>query len=361
VINSLQQFQNRVEQLISFLDDAETINALPSIANLENKDFSVEPDLRTSLDRLKSNTINRRLQTYASGIILLYGLFEEYVEEVLIAFLEELDLTINNFDDMPKKIRENHTNLSAQLLINRDLDKYRERCNEIEIIQRMHSCMLGNPFKLNAVAFTDHKSNFRIESLNRFFELAGVSSISACMKKTATFQNYSELKFPNQRIDDLPDKVVFGDLEDLAWRRNVVAHGWPEEILSIEMMKERAEFIHMLGVCIYDSLRQSLLPQIIKHKCQALPKPLDVFNGSIVCFHLETGSIVEGSQIIACRSGRYLEGEIISIEINHVRHSQIDAPPAVDVACLVDLKAKDNYRYFIRKTAEDNRPNFVSQ
>lgn len=354
MIDSLHQFQNRVEQLNSFLDDADAINALASVAKLEDEECAVQSSFRSNIARLRSNKINRRIQTYVSGIILLYGLFEQYAEEVLIAFLEELDSTISDFDDVPKKIRENHTNLSAQLLINRDLDKYRDRCNEAEIIQRMHSCMHGRLFRLNALAFTDHKSNFRIEPLNRFFELAGISSMSACIKKTAAFKKYSAVKFPSQRTDDLPDKIVFEDLEDLAWRRNVVAHGWPDDTLSIEMMKERAEFIRVLGVCIYDSLRQSLLPHIIKHQCHALPKPLCVFNSSIVCFHLEAGSIVKGSQIIACRSGGYLEGKIISIEINHVRQTEVAAPPAVDVACLVNFKAKDNYKYFIRKTTKGN-------
>ena len=361
MIDSLHQFQDRVKQLISFLDDAEAINALSSAINSENEDkfSSIKPSHLTRFDRLKFNTINRKIQTYASGIVLLYGLFEQYVEEIMVAFLEELDSTISNFDDIPEKIRENHTNLSAQLLINRNLDKYRERCNETEIIQRMHLCSHGSPFRLNAVAFTDHKSNFRIESLNRFFELAGVSGISTLVKKTANFQQYSALKFPNQSIDDLPDKVVFEDLDDLAWRRNVVAHGWPDDTLSIEMMKERAEFIRILGMCIYNSLRQNLLPHIIKHQCQALSKPLAVYNSSIVCFHMEEGSIVKGSQIIACRSGGYLEGEVIEIEINHVQQTQVTAPPYVDVACLVNFKAKDNYRYFIRKATKDNRPDVI--
>lgn len=40
------------------------------------------------------------------------------------------------------------------------------------------------------------------------------------------------------------------------------------------MMEERAEFIRVLGECIYEVLRQHVLPHIIKHQCYALPKPL---------------------------------------------------------------------------------------
>ena len=348
MINFLHQFQDRVEQLRSFFEDAETINALAGISILGDEKGSEKSDVWSYLARLQSSKINRRVQTYVSGVILLYGLFEQYVEEILMAYLEELDFTIRNFSDMPEKIRESHTNLSAQLLMNRGLDKYRDRCSEKDIIQRMHECINDGPFQLNVLAFTDHKSNFRIESLNQFFEPAGISGISARMKQAAAFEKYSARKFQNQRIDNLPDKVVFADLDDLAWRRNVVAHGWPDDTLSIEMMKERTEFICVLGECIYEVLRQSALPHIVKHRCHVLPEPLKVFNSSIVCFHLEAGSIAKGSQIVVCRAnGTYLEGKITQLELNHVQQTEVVAPPPVDVACLVDFKAKLNYEYFL--------------
>ena len=347
MIDSLHQFKNRVKQLLTFLDEAETINALAG-ASIPNDKSAERSDVWPYLARLQSSKINRKVQTYVSGIILLYGLFEQYVEEVLIAYLEELESTISRFDDIPERIRESHTNLSAQLLLNRDLDKYRDRCNEVEIVRRMRSCLDDGPFQLNALAFTDHKSNFRIKSLSQFFDPAGISGMPTRMKRTPAFMKYNASRFPSRRVDSLPDKVVFEDLDDLAWRRNVVAHRWPDDTLSIEMMKERTEFICVLGECIYEVLRQSALPHIVKHRCHVLPKPLKVFNSSIVCFHLESGSIVKGSQIIACRSnGTYLEGKITRIELNCVQQTEVVAPPPVDVACLVDFKAKPNYEYFL--------------
>lgn len=346
MINSLHQFQGRIEQLRSFLEDTETINALASFSVSENKRNFEESDIWSHLIHLKARKIDLRVQTYVTGIILLYGLLEQYVEEVLVAYLDELNSTVKNFGDMPEKIKRNHTYLSAQLLINKDLDKYRDRCNEKDIIQRMLSCADNEPFQINALAFTDHKSNFRIEPLNQFFEPAGISGMSSRIKQTDAFKSYSERKFQDQEIDNLPDKVVFADLDDLAWRRNVVAHGWPDDTLSVEMMKERTEFIFALGKSIYEALRQSLIPYIVKHLCLVLPDPVKVFNHSIVCFHLESEIVAQGLQIIACRpNGTYLEGKITKIEVNHVEQAKVIPP--VDVACLVDFKAKDNYRYFL--------------
>ncbi len=348
MINFLQQFQERIEQLRSLLQDAETINALTGVSIPIDEKVSIKSTVWSYLDHLKSSKINRRVQTYVTGIILLYGLFEQYVEEILMAYLEELDFTIGSFNDMPEKIKQSHTKLSAQLLMNRELDKYRERCNEKAIIERMHSCLNDGPFQLNVLAFIDHSSNFRIESLNRFFEPAGIPGMSTRIKQTTAFENYSARKFQNQKINNLSDKIVFADLDDLAWRRNVVAHGWTDETLSIELMKERTDFIRVLGESIYEVLRQSALEHIVKHRCYILPKPLKVFNNSIVCFHLESGSIKKGAPIIAYRSnGTYLEGKITEIEVNHISQVEVIAPPSIDIACVVDFKAKSNYDYFL--------------
>jgi hypothetical protein len=348
VIESLNEFLNRIEQLRFFIDDADTINALVGTSVSGNEKGTAKTEILNHLFRLQSRQINRKIQTYVSGIILLYGLFEQYVEDVLISYLEELDSTISNFNDMPEKIRVNHINLSAQLLINRDLDKYRDRCSEVDIIRRMQLCTTDGPFQLNTLAFTDHKSNFRIATLNLFFEPAGISGLSSKIKHTQAFHKYSLEKFSNQSIDNIPDKVVFADLDDLAWRRNIVAHGWPDDTLSIELIKERIEFVSIIGESIYEVLRHCALPYIVKHRCCVLPKPIAVHNNSIACFHIESGSIVKGAKIIACKpNGDYLEGNIAEIEIDHIQQTEVIAPPAVDIACKLDFKAKDNYQYFL--------------
>jgi len=265
-----------------------------------------------------------------------------------MAYLEELDSTISTFEDLPEKIRKSHTSLSAQLLMNSQLDKYRDRCNEVDIIQRMHSCTTGGPFHLNSLAFIDHKSNFRIDALNLFFDAAGIPGISTSIKQEPAFEEYKAKRFSDQGIDRLPDKVVFEDLDELAWRRNVVAHGWPDSTLSIELMKERAAFIQALGECIYEVLRQSLLPHVVKHLGRALASPLAVYDHSVVCFRLETGTISTGSRIIArAPTGRHFEGRVISLELEHISQEKVAAPPPVDVGCRVGFKAKMNQDYFL--------------
>ena len=344
----LRQFLNRIGQIHSFLDDEEIINELIGNNDIVSGKFKEISNITNLISRLRSNKSDRKVQTYVTCIILLYGLFEQYIEAVLVAYIDVLDSTMSSFNSLPEKIKSNHTNLSAQLLINRDLDKYRDRCNESEIIQRMQSCVDDNQFHLNSLAYTDHRSNFRIESINQFFEPIGISGMSACIKKCTTFRDYYVKAYPGQPLDGMKDNIVFEGLNDLAWRRNIVAHGWPDDTLSNELMIERIELIHIFGQCIFEVLRQNFLKHFVDQKCHPLPKPLMVINNSIICFHLETGTITTGDQIIACRTnGYFMEGKISAIEIEHKNIPLISAPPPNDVACLVDFKAKKNYKYFL--------------
>lgn len=348
MLNTIHQFRDRIEQLRLFFSDAESINAFADWSSQGNKDDSEAIGVHSRPIQLQSSKINRRVQTYVSGIISLYSLFEQYVEDILIAYLEELNSIIDDFNSMPKKIKENHTNLSAQLLLNRNLDKYRDECDENDIIQRMQSSSSTNSFRINALAYIDHKSNFRIETLNQFFEPIGVSGISARIKNTPTFKKHCSEKYPGDSIHGLPDAHIFADLDDLAWRRNIVAHRWPDDTLSIQMMLDRTEFICIMGECIYEALHQCILSHRAEHQYTALPTPLKVYDSQIVCFHLQSGRFQEDMQILARRpDGIYIEGRITRIEVNNIQQMEITTPPAIDAAFAINFRIKHNYKFFV--------------
>ena len=348
MISAFHQFEERLKQLLSFIDSTQAINAIAGTKLPEADENDLIKALRPHLVSLQKGATIRKVYTYASSVILLYGLFEQYIEELVIAYLLELEQTIPNFDDMPKKIKKSHTELSAQLLLNRQLDKYRDRCNVAEVVHRMHLCINRRHFSLNTLAFIDHKSNFRIDALNQFFTSVGIPGISALVKKAPEFKSYIVKSSPEGGIDRMPDKVIFEDLNDLVWRRNRVGHGWPSDTLSVEMMKERVEFIKFFGRSLYEVVRQKVLPYIINYRGHALPKPIAVYNNTIVCFHLENGSISNGDQFISrALNGRHLEGIIEELQIDGVQRVEVFAPPAIDVACRVDFKAKDNWEYFL--------------
>jgi hypothetical protein len=214
----------------------------------------------------------------------------------------------------------------------------------------MHLCVNGENFRLNTIAFIDHKSNFRIESINQFFAAIGIPGISGLVKKVPGLQKSLSKRFPEGDIDRRSDKIIFEDLDDLVWRRNMISHGWPNDTLSVDMMKERIEFVKVLGQSLYDVLRQSVLPYIVKYRGHSLSKPIAVYNNTIACFKIESGSLSDGDKMISrSLNGRYCEGKILELQVDGVQKLEVSAPPDIDVACRLNFKAKDNWDYFLIK------------
>jgi hypothetical protein len=103
MISALHQFEERIKDLCSFIDSSEVINEIAGMNLPDVNENDPIAALRPHLIYLKNNSISRKLNVYSSSVVLLYGMFEQYVEELIIAYLLDLEHTIPNFDDMPEK------------------------------------------------------------------------------------------------------------------------------------------------------------------------------------------------------------------------------------------------------------------
>ena len=102
------------------------------------------------------------------------GSFERYIENILVAYLENLCSILPIYSTLPKTIQDNNPILSAQLISNLKLLKYSNE-NIEEIVSKLNKCLRHDISELNTIAFTDHNSNFRnlinigVLSTNRYW------------------------------------------------------------------------------------------------------------------------------------------------------------------------------------------------
>lgn len=346
---TLKAYLAKLEDTRQFIQGAEHVDALTDAvegAGLRDRKGGA---LDERVHELVRAAATRRRFVYSAVVVALYGSFEAFVEDLIMAFLGELDLLCPAFEDLPESVRTRHIDVSAYLLLNRDIEKYRDRCDVDEVMRRMGRYGAGTEVRrINELAFTDHKSNFRAESLNDFFRDAGVPCLVQEIKKLERFRIFMTTYAGVEGLERLSNGVVLRDLDDVAQRRNEVAHGVPTDIWASNMMLSRVSFMQQVGECIFDVTKAVLRGYVLLHRCTRLPKPLAVHGGSIVCLHLELGRIAEGMRIIArTPDGTLKEGQIDRIEISGTQMPAVAAPPAVDVALKVGFRAKHNYEYFI--------------
>lgn len=346
---SLEQFTKRLNQLFSSLRESEIVDELAALDTGNCFDRVFVENLQPRLALLLIGTTDRRVYTYASCMVLLYALYEQYVESLLMAYVEEVNRLVPAYLDLPLALRNSHDHLSARLILNLNQDKYRNRTTVHEIARRLSSCGGENPYHLNSLAYIDHNANLRINMVNELFSSVGLNGFSKKLIQTRALSDYINTRFPG-RAERLRDEEVYEDLSVLVDRRNEIAHGWPSDILALPYIREIANFVHQLGQAFYEVCRFSVEGYAIRHASTALPQPIAVYNSSIVCFRIDEGVLKQG-MCIAARNGlgKTFTGEILELQVNGVQHEEITAPPSVEVGCRVSIRAKLQYEYYLLK------------
>ena len=293
----------------------------------------------------------KRSYDYSLIIITLYGICESFIEKIVCAYLRSIKKQIKIYSDLPDSIRKSHTTLSTKL-IDLNSTKYGE-LKENEIISNLNSCLnqKENDYQLNLDAFRQHSSNFRTDAIRDFFKHIGIDNIDQLIAKDSELTKFMQLTMGEADIiNTLPISKYFEILEDLVERRNVVAHGSNvDDLLSLDILHEYAEYILLLIQAIYNSLLEEYYSVMITTGItKEMGHAIQVYNNRIVCLNSANTLIKTGQILIAVNSRNHLHwGEIKSIQINGVNVDEVAADQAQDIGMAVSFSAKNTYTYHL--------------
>lgn len=285
---------------------------------------------------------------YSARIVGLYGAVERFIESSIIAYLGRLNAVVPTYDRLPERLRDGHTEASAQLLQNRRLQKYAS-VDEKAVIENMLSCTARTtPYHLNAAAYTHHTANFRVDTINEFFSNVGVQGLMSLVRADDEFRDFLNSRFPTGTdVAQLTLTAAFEPLEEIASRRNEIAHGAPSELVAPDILSEWIDFVDRLGQAVVRVLRQDILKAEVAHRATALPQAIAVYDNRIVCFELIDGSIAIGDRVVAkSGDGRWIDGRIERLEVNHKSLTTVVAAPGVKFAAALTSRVRENHQFF---------------
>ncbi|MCB9766113.1 MAG: hypothetical protein H6739_40430 [Alphaproteobacteria bacterium] len=341
---TLRAYQAKLDEIRRYIDVSVQIDRLlsPDSTHLPSESGS-------STDILSSSSSIQKRFVYAASIVHLYSSFEAYVEEIVMAYLTCLDKICPTFSDLPQAIQDGHIDVSANLLLSRQFEKYRDRCDVEEVVMRLsQSNRPVGTRRVNELAYIEHKSNFRADSLNDFFRRAGIPKLVHKLKKHSDFRTHLLDEESLVNIEQLENSIVLQRLNDLAQRRNEIAHGVPTEILSAPSIRSLTDFMGKLGQAIHDVVESEFMQYVHKHGCSPLPQPIAVYRHRILCLSLHNQTVEEGSLILAMTpAGELRFGRVQIIEVDHKRVGTATAPPIVDVGLELNFNIKDSYQFFL--------------
>jgi hypothetical protein len=302
---------------------------------------------------------NKARYDYNTIIISLYGYLERFIEDLIGEYLTLISSHVPTFAKLPSAIQGNHLALSLELARKADYQRYAGSVRVDDIVARLHACFsTPDKYQLNGQAFAQHSANFRQSVVTATFGLCGIADISQPLRQAEPFTDFLKEEDPERDMQTYlagGDDVVFARLNDLANRRNDVAHGTPvDDILSRDLLRSYIGFIEAFANGLALVVYERSLPLMLK-EAVGLGAAINVIDHRIVCVNLPAGKITVGDTLIAKTqdtSRPYKGGPIMEIEQNHVQLRTVDGGPGVQIGMLVEFGAKNNQEFYFVNAAK---------
>ena len=354
MLDALTSFEAEIDKLLRFLDASDAKDAL--VAVILGRPQVDRTDLDASLQVIQNNRTITRRQSYVSSIIVMYGALERFVEEAVAEYSEALVKIHGEFQMLPDKLRERHTQLTIDYLALLKDGKVRETEEISTIVETLHNCLNGSvPFRLNARAFSLRSSNMK---LTRIGAIMRNLEIQISFRRVVSTPSYAVFlsKVYDLSVSDMNDneiKVALDHIDELVGLRNDIAHGVAnvESIDDNEIVRERADKLRAFA----NALNEILVCEVLSYRIalgQVIPVQGDVqvFGDHIACFSWPLGRLVPGDHLVmqpGDEAADLRHGPIASIEIDRIDQTEVEGRDGLVIGVCVPFKVKANGTFYV--------------
>ncbi len=297
-------------------------------------------DLQEAHNKLADAAMLHELN-YSSTVITLYGALERFGENSLEDYVRFLNGVCPSYGQLPEQLREAHLEATVRLLQSSEL----ERLGSAErIVADLNSCLQGDRlYRLTPATFFFHTANFRHGLFNQLWTQVGVNNLTQCIGEDEAYIAAVEA------VDPGISKGSFFRLDDIAERRNEIAHGVEiTELLSMQLLLQYVDIVQAFAAALWSQVMSAALKSLTQHHAVAHGDPVAVFNNEIVCVRCSTGQLGVGDLLIGQRpDGSFRGGVILEMQVDNDPVTQIDASESpIDVGLKVGFHAKENDKYW---------------
>jgi RiboL-PSP-HEPN len=338
--------------LSNFLERVDEVDGyrkyLTSAARLADDDSSADldgssiPEL-VSLSKSVTRGMRKRFD-YASIVVALYGLIEDYVEQLVENCAAEIGASEKRYQHLPDSFRANHEKLTLRLLDRVMQPSYKGRLSRQIVVSNLNSCFVDRPsFQLNTEAYALHTANVRSTTIRDMFSAASIQSID---------KSVADHRLTRELIDKLG--ISEGEphfyIDDLADRRNVVAHGEiPQDVLSLRTLDEYVQAARVFGQAIFDSAILGITSAIPPASELSLGAPTATYRSCrVVCFrpanHVE---LTVGDRLVWKTDRGWRLATIQSLEVQKKAHPTVICNSGMAVGIGLSNSGNDKTEYWL--------------
>ncbi len=350
MLPSYATFKDEIEQIENYM---QSISCYNQILRLDvSKLEGIYKDKISDLQNI-NNGFNKRKYDYAVVIVSLYGCFEQFVENFIKDYLMLLVDECKEYSKLPEIIIDNHIDLSVALMGKIEQSKYCDFLSKEQIIRNLNDCIQNNRCTLNYEAFCQHTANFRVQIIGEVLKNIGLTDVINSVKrneelKELYIQQNGECNYEGLKLDN-----VFSFLNELADRRNQIAHGSITDILSFDLQLQMIKKVKIFGQEMDKIGFERILPYVVNksYKINEIYNPNKLTK--LLCFKIDGVKISIGDIIIKRYCDKFTYCNIESIEVDHIKYNQYEAKEAVDIGVMLDKSRKLDEEYWIYPVIND--------
>jgi hypothetical protein len=276
-----------------------------------------------------------RVYEHCSAVSRMYAVYENYVEELISAWLDQVPRIWPNYLDVDEAVRARHRDGVATVLARLHHRRY-GHLTEHDIAAGFARVFQPEPgYKLLREAFIHRDSNLRFEMLCKVLSGAGIQTVSGWRREgggtlTSFFADTAE-----------EGDTVSGLLDQLVVYRNDAAHGGADDILGVERLYFFCDFI--------ECLVRDLGAHVGKHSIQALMdcglatkvgRVTEVFpRANAVVATVEESAISVGDEFFLLTSSEARRARVESMMWHGARINGVSVSKPVEVGLKFDIVA----------------------
>ena len=350
-IQSLKNFKRELNQIKEYLKHLKYVNNVTAYSILESDNEQISKLLNTLKDHDRSFRTDKRIFEYNASIISLYGLLEKYVEIWIKEYLGSLSSIVPGYNQIDQKIRDNHFEISLKLIntiTSRESAKY-DHIKKEEVLKKLNECIV-NPsnYQINTEAFVLLSGNLKHSQIVELFKYLNLDLNNELLKNEDL---NNEIGLDKTTISQTSKDDLYNKINYLVERRNQIAHGSEVlDILDISALEPYIQFLEKYCQAIFEILVEQLIKQESIHTFQKIEKVIQVYNGKILAFEINSYTIKVGDMlIIETQENRFYKKPILTIQLDKKDYQELPITEKTNIGVSVEPKIKDNQTFYIVK------------
>lgn len=350
------EYKRQLAEIRIFIQSVELQKDVISEIEFYEKQGEKKLNLSLQYSKIIKQVVETPIQ-YNAVIISIYGCFEQYIDNVFNEYCLAIYGVIDNYDNLPEKMKEKHIKKLGDFLSNPQRYKNCELTDKQAVKNAVAA--FNNPkegFGNNQKLILSHGSNLKIEQILELANDLGIKNFENSIVSNYLFKSYFfKREIFNEetynRLMSNGSKPMFEMLDRLVEERNNVAHGWVETRIKLsDIASEYIDYMECLAESILEALIKSIyIIQYENDKMCLLGKPLKVIDHHIICINNQEIVLHKEDCLLAVKGSKRKILTIKSIQkdgvdIENIEEKNVDI--GVGFEKRVDLNVDEKYEFY---------------